>query len=45
MLVRQQRVVDNMIRYLETVGNRMRELEKRGGIPMPVHGILPRSRC
>ena len=25
-----------MIKYLETVKNRMRELEKRGGIPTPV---------
>ena len=47
-LVQQQGVVDTMIKYLETVGNRMRELEKRGGIPTPVptsHGILPESRC
>ena len=51
MLVQQQRVADNMIKYLETVENRMRESEKRGGIPKPVlgpgpdgHWILPRSR-
>ena len=30
MLVQQQRVVDNMIKYLETVENWMRELQKRG---------------
>ena len=41
MLVQQQRVVDNMIKYLETVENRMRELEKRGGIPTPVPGLGP----
>ena len=41
MLVQQQRVVDNMIKYLETVGNRMRELEKREGIPTPVPGPGP----
>ena len=29
MLVQQQRVVDNIIQYLETVENTMRELEKR----------------
>ena len=34
-LVQQQRVVDNLIKYLETVENMMRELEKRGGIPTP----------
>ena len=48
MLVQQQRVVDNMIKYLQTVGNRMRELEKRGGIPTPVPGPgphLPRDRA
>ena len=36
MLVQQQRVVDNMIKYLETVENMMRELEKGGGIPTPL---------
>ena len=36
MLVQQQRVVDNMIKYLDTVENRVRELKKRGGIPTPV---------
>ena len=41
MLVQQQRVVDNMIKYLETVENRMREVEKRGGIPAPVLGPGP----
>ena len=41
MLVQQQRVVDNMIKYLETVEDRMRELEKRGGIPTPVPGLRP----
>ena len=41
MLVQQQRLVDNMIKYLETVEARMRELEKRGGIPTPVPGLGP----
>ena len=41
MLVQQQRVVDNMIQHLETVENRMTELEKRGGIPTPVPGQGP----
>ena len=41
MLVQQQRSVDNMIKYLETVENRMRGLEKRGGIPTPVPGPGP----
>ena len=41
MLVQQQQVVDNMIKYLETVKDRMRELEKRGGIPTPVPGLGP----
>ena len=41
MLVQQQRVVDNMIKYLETVEDRMRDLEKRGGIPTPVPGLGP----
>ena len=41
MLVQQQGVVDNMIKYLETVEDRMRELEKRGGIPTPVPGLGP----
>ena len=35
MLVRQQGVVHTMIKYLETVENRMRELEKPGGSPTP----------
>ena len=41
MLVQQSRVVDNMSKYLETVENRMRELEKHGGIPTPVPGLGP----
>ena len=41
MLVQQQRVVDNMIKYLETTENRMREFEKRGGFPGPVPGPGP----
>ena len=41
MLVQQERVVDNMIKYLETVENRMRELKKRGGIPTPVPELGP----
>ena len=41
MLVQQQRVVDNMIKYLETVEDRMRGLKKRGGIPTPVPGLGP----
>ena len=41
MSVQQQRLVDNMIKYLETVEDRMRELEKRGGIPTPVPGLGP----
>ena len=40
-MVQQQRVVDNMIKYLETVANRMRALEKRAGIPRPVPGLGP----
>ena len=40
-LVQQQRVVDDMIKYLETVGDRMRELKKRGGIPTPIPGLGP----
>ena len=42
MLVQRQRPLDNMIKYLETVKNRTRELEKRVGIPMPVPGRGPR---
>ena len=38
MLVQQQQVMDNMIQYLETVENRMRDLEKRGGIQTPIPG-------
>ena len=34
MLVKQQGVVDNMIKYLETVEDRMRELERRVGVPV-----------
>ena len=53
MLVQQQRVVENMIKYLETVENRMREVEKRGEIsnarprtrPRPATGSCPWSRC
>ena len=41
MVVQQQLVVDNMIEYLETVENRMREWEKRGGLPTPVPGPGP----
>ena len=41
MLVQQQRVEDNMIEYLETVGDRMRELQRRGGIPTPVLRLGP----
>ena len=41
MLVQQERVVDNMIKYLETVKDRMRGLEQRGGIPKPVPGLGP----
>ena len=41
MLVQQQRVVKNMIQYLEIVEDRMRELKKRGGIPTPVPGLGP----
>ena len=33
--------MDKMIQYLETVENRMRELEKRGRIPTPVPGPGP----
>ena len=36
MLVQQQGVVDTMIKYFETVENRIRELEKCGGIPLPI---------
>ena len=41
MLVQQQRGADNMIKYMETVENRIRELEKRGEIPTPVPGPGP----
>ena len=41
MLVQQQRVVDNIMKYLETVQNRMRELEKRAGDPTPILGPGP----
>ena len=41
MLVQQQWVVDNMMKDLDTVQNRMRELEKRGGIQTPVPGPDP----
>ena len=41
MLVQQQRMVDNMIKYLETVEIRMSELETRGGTPMPLPGRGP----
>ena len=41
MLVQQQRVVENMIKYLWTVENRIRELEKKGGIATPVPGRGP----
>ena len=39
--VQQPQVVDNMIKYMETVEDRMRELEKRGGISTPVPGLGP----
>ena len=35
MLVQQQGMVDKMIKYLENVEDRMRELERRAGIPAP----------
>ena len=41
MLIQQQRVVDNMIKYLDALQNRMRELEKRGRIRTPVPGPGP----
>ena len=41
LLIQQQRVVDNMIKYLEAMENSIRELEKRGGIPTPVPGPGP----
>ena len=34
MLIKQQGVVDKMFKYLETVGDRMRELERRAGVPV-----------
>ena len=36
MLVQLQGVVDKMIKYLETVDDRMKELERRAAVPMPV---------
>ena len=36
MLVQQEGVVETMIKYLETVENRMRELRRREGTPAPV---------
>ena len=41
MLLQQPRVVDNKIKYSGIVGDRMKELEKRGGIPTPVPGLGP----
>ena len=35
MLVQQQGMVDKMIRYLENVKDRMKELERRAGVPAP----------
>ena len=35
MLVEQQGMVDKMIKYLENVKDRMRELERRAGVPAP----------
>ena len=35
MLVQQQGMVDKMIKYLETVEDRMKELERRAGVPAP----------
>ena len=46
MLVQQQRVVENMMNYLESVENRMRELEKHGETPTAIPGpgpALPRD--
>ena len=48
MLTELQGVVDKRIKYLETVKTRIRELEKRAGVPMPVpvRGLdLPRVRA
>ena len=35
MLVQQQGMVDKMIKYLENVKDRMKELERRAGVPAP----------
>ena len=35
ILVQQQGMLDKMIKYLETVEKRMRELERRAGVPAP----------
>ena len=35
MLVQQQGIVDKMIKYLENVEDRMKELERRAGVPAP----------
>ena len=35
MLVQQQGMVDKMIKYLETVEDRMEELERRATVPAP----------
>ena len=35
MLVQQQGIVDEMIKYLDNVEDRMKELERRAGVPAP----------
>ena len=40
MLVKQHGMVDKMIRYLENVEDRMKELERRAGVPAPGPDLL-----
>ena len=41
MLVQQQGMVDKMMKYLENIEDRMKELERRAGVPAPGRN-LPR---
>ena len=41
MLAQQQAVVDNMMKYLETLQDRMREFKRRAGVGIPVRVPFP----